>query len=171
MNIRFLITATVACLAISAFAQGKPPAGQKGGPGVKAGPGGPGGMRGPGQGGGRRGMPDELKKQLALTAAQEQKIKAISDKYRAKFQALRGNVQPGQRPDPAQMKAMMEKMKPIRDAQQKEIDAVLTPKQRDIMKKWRAAHPPRMMGGPGGPRGGGGAPPPPGGKGGKGGGH
>jgi Spy/CpxP family protein refolding chaperone len=138
MNIRFLITAAVAAISISVFAQGKPPTGGQGKPG---------GQR---QGGGmRRGMPAELKKLLALTPAQEKKIQAINDKYRAKMPKFT----PGQQ----FTKADMDKMKPLMDAMRKEREAVYTPKQLAIMKKWRADHP--RMGGPGGP---GGAPGKPG---------
>jgi hypothetical protein len=135
MNIRFLITAAVAAISISVFAQGKPPTGTQGKTG---------GMRfgAPGQGGGmRRGMPEELKKALALTPAQEKKMQAINDKYRAKFPKFT----PGQRPSEAEIA----KLKPIMDAMRKEREAVYTPKQKAILEKWRKDHP-RGMGGPGG---------------------
>jgi Spy/CpxP family protein refolding chaperone len=112
----------------------------------------------------RRGMMGnpELQKALALTAAQQAKIKAINDKYIAKFRAAGTGMKftPGQRPDAKQMEAMRAKMKPIRDAMEKEISAVLTAKQRDTLKKWRDSHKGfggmRGPGGPGGPRPGGG---------------
>lgn len=142
MNIRFLITAAVAAISIGAFAQ-KPPAGGPPGPGRGQ------GMRG---GGMRGGMPDELKKQLALTPAQEKKIQAIRDKYMAKMKAAGFTPgkpgQPGQRPD-------FQKLRPIFEAQRKEMDAVYTPKQQAIIKKWRETH---GRGGPGGPGGPGGKP-------------
>ena len=138
MNIRFLITATVAAISISVFAQGgKPPAGGQGKPG---------GQR---MGGMRRGMPDELKKQLNITPAQQKKIDAIQAKYKAKFPKFT----PGTRPSEADMA----KFRPLMEAMRKEMDAVWTPKQKEVMKKWRDAHPRR--GGPGGPGG-----PKPGGK-------
>jgi Spy/CpxP family protein refolding chaperone len=133
MNIRFLITAAVAAISISVFAQGKPPA---------AGQGKQGGMRMGGPGGMRRGMPEELKKQMALTPAQEAKLKAIRDKYQAKFPKFT----PGQRPSQAEM----DKARPMFDAMRKEIEAVYTPKQKEVMKKWRESH---RRGGAGGPAG------------------
>jgi Spy/CpxP family protein refolding chaperone len=142
MNIRFLMTAAVAAISISVFAQGKPPTGAQG----KAG-----GMKfgAPGQGGGmRRGMPPELKKLLALTPAQEKKLQAISDKYRAMRPKLTG-----QQPT----KADIDKFMKMREARTKETDAVLTPKQLAVMKKWRKDHP-MQMGRPGGPGGPGGKP-------------
>ena len=142
MNARFLITAAIAALSISVFAQGKPPAG---GP--------PGGQRGPGM---RRGMPDELKKQLNLTPAQTKKIDAIRAKYLPKFKAA--GFTPGQRPAPGAPRPDFEKLRPIFQAQQKEIEAVYTPKQKEIIKKWMETHM-RGMGGPGGGRGPGGPPP------------
>src|SRR4051812_8116561 len=112
MNIKFLITAAVAAISISIFAQGRPPTGPgQGRPGGQRGPGGPGGMR--------RGMSDELKKQLALTPAQENKIRAISEKYRAKFPKFT----PGQMPTQADR----DKFRPLLDAMRKEMDAVYTP--------------------------------------------
>ena len=147
MNIRFLITAAVAAISISVFAQ-KPPAGGAGHPGA------------PGEHaqGMHRGMPEELKKQLNITPAQEKQLKAIRDKYQAKMPKFT----PGQMPTEAERA----KYKPVRDAMRKEMEAVYTQKQKDIMKKWHAAHPRPPMGGPG-PGG------PPGGKGGgaHGGGH
>jgi translation initiation factor IF-2 len=137
MNIRFLITAAVAVLSISVFAQGK------GGP-PPAGPGGPGQHRG---GGMRGGMPDELKKQLNLTPAQEAKMKAIRDKYMGKMKAA--GFTPGQRPAAGSPPPDFQKLRPIFEAQQKEIMAVMTPKQQATMKKWRESHM-RGMGGPGG---------------------
>jgi Spy/CpxP family protein refolding chaperone len=74
----------------------------------------------------------ELMKQLNLTAAQQAKLKAIGEKYRAQFP----KPQPGQQPD----RAAWEKMKPVMDAMRKEMEAVYTPKQREIMKKWRESH-------------------------------
>src|SRR4051812_29561473 len=135
MNIRLLITAAVAAISISVFAQGKPPAGLQGNPGGQRG--GPGGMR--------RGMPDELKKQMALMPAQENKIKAISEKYRAKFPKFT----PGQQ----FTQADREKFQKIITAMRAEVEAVYTPKQKAVMKKWRESHPRRGFGGPGGPGG------------------
>ena len=131
MNIRFLITAAVAAISISVFAQ-KPPVG---GPG----------HGGPGQGGGmHRGMmPPELQKELNLTPAQEKKLKAINEKFGAKMKALMG----GKPPVPGQ-KFDRSKFKPLMDERKKETDAVLTAKQRAILEKWRATH--RRPGGPGG---------------------
>lgn len=149
MKLKFVLTALVACAAMAAFGQARPPAPRPG-------------MQGQHGKSPRGMMPDELKKQLKLTAAQEKKIQAVSTKYRAKFRSMFAGQQPpkpGQKPDPKKMQQMMTKMKSLRDAERKEVDAILTPKQREIMKKWRAAHPPRFggMGGPrpAGPRGGG----------------
>jgi hypothetical protein len=151
MNIKFLISAAVAAISISAIAQ-KPPtggAGHAGAPGQH-------GQRGPGGPGGRMmGGNPELMKQLNITDAQKAKLKAISDKYQAKLKAA-GFIRPqpgGPRPD-------FTKFKPIFDAQRKEMEAVYTQKQKDIIKKWRADHP-RPQGGFGAPGKGG---PPPGGK-------
>ncbi len=154
MNIKFLITAAVAAISISVFAQ-RPPAG---GPPA-------GGQRGgPGQGMRRGGWMNDaaLQKELNLTDAQKTKIKAIQDSYRDKFRAAFGGPPggarpggapggaPGQRPpmDPAKVKQLMA----LRDAQMKEINKVLNAKQQAALKKWQAAHPPRF-GGPGGPGG------------------
>lgn len=168
MNIRFLITAAIAATSITVFAQ-KPPtggAGHAGAPGQhgqgQRGPGGPGGMR-------RGGMPDDLKKELNFTPAQEKQMKAIRDKYDAKLKAA-GFVrpQPGQKPGGA--RPDFSKFMPIFQAQRKEMEAVYTPKQKDIMKKYMEAH--GFKGGPGGMRmggpGGKGGPPPTGAKGGTG---
>jgi Spy/CpxP family protein refolding chaperone len=142
MNTRFLITAAVAAISISVFAQGKPPAG---GP-----PGGPGQHRG---GGMRMGMPEELKKQLNVTPAQEAKIKTIRDKYQAKFKAMGfDRTKMGQ---PGAPKPDFQKLRPLFEAQQKEIMAVYTPKQQAILKKYMDEHRrgPGGLGGPGGPGG------------------
>jgi Spy/CpxP family protein refolding chaperone len=144
MNIRFLITAAVVATSISLYAQGKPPAG--GAPGGAFGQRGGGGQRGPGM---RSGMPTELKKQLNLTPAQEKKLQAIREKYMAKLKAA--GAGPGAGKPGGQMD--FKKIKPIIDQMRKEMDAVYTPKQRDVLKKWRDAHPRRGPGGAGGPGG------------------
>jgi len=166
MKIKFLITAIIAAISISVYAQ-KPPAG---GP--------PGGMHGQRQGGMRRGggmfgNPD-LQKQLNLSAAQKTRIQAIEEKYRAKFRAIFGDRPVGGRPgqgqggpggkngapprmqmDPAKMK----QFQAVRESEMKEINGVLNAKQKVVLKKWIAAHPPRFgrgggrPGGPGGPGG------------------
>src|SRR5579871_3585993 len=106
MNIRLLITAAVAVLSISAFAQ-KPPAGGQH-------PGGP--MHGgPGMGM-RRGMDPELKKELGLTAAQDKKLQQIRDKYTAKYKAM------GMKPGQPNQHIDFEKMRPIFEAQRKEME-------------------------------------------------
>jgi|ERR1044072_6249063 Spy/CpxP family protein refolding chaperone len=141
MNFRFLVTATVAAISISLFAQARPPAGgAAGGPGK---PGQGGQMRGPGGGGMmRRGMPDELKKQLKITPDQQKKLDAIRKKYEPKFKAM-FDANKGKMPDREKMRALFE-------ASKKETDAVYTAKQKEILKKWRETHR-RGMGGPGGP--------------------
>jgi Spy/CpxP family protein refolding chaperone len=158
MKLRFFLTALVAVVSICAFAQGKPPTTKK--PPAKGQnfprPGGPAG--GPGGGMGmRRGMPDELKKQLKLTPAQEKKLDAIRKKYEPKFKAL-FDANKGKMPDRTKMRALFE-------AQRKETDAVFTAKQKEILKKWRETHRrggPGASGRPGGPSKGG--PPKAGGK-------
>src|SRR3989442_1448722 len=113
MNLmKSLISAAAVVAVMCAYGQGKPgPGGQ---PGQHGGLGREGGMR--------RGMPDELKKLLNLTPAQEKTIQAIRDKYMAKLRPP--SAVPGQRPD-------FEKMRPIIEAMRKEMDAVFTPKQRE----------------------------------------
>lgn len=139
MNLRFFLTALIAAISISVFAQGKPPTGskpiQRGNTAPR--PSGP--MGGPQ----RRGMPDELKKQLKLTPAQEKKLEAIRKKYEPKFKAL-FDAGKGKMPDRTKMRALF-------DAQRKESDAVFTAKQKEILKKWRESHRRRGPGGPGGP--------------------
>jgi hypothetical protein len=147
MNIRILVTAAIAALSIAAYSQRPPARGNTTPPpslggGAKQG----GGMR-------RGGIPEELKKQLALTPAQEKKIEAIRAKYAPKFKALGfTRPAPGQKPDPNAKKPDMTKARALFDAQRKEVEAVYTPKQKAILKKYMEAHPRRGMGGPGGMR-------------------
>lgn len=158
MNFRFLITAAIAAVSISVFAQGRPGA-AVGGQGK---PGQGGQMRGGGMGM-RRGMNDELKKQLNITAAQQKKLDAINAKYdpkikplrdamRKKFEANKGKTFDFRNaPEFAKMSALFA-------ARQKELDAVYTAKQKETMKKWFETHR-GSFGRPGGPgRGGPGGP-------------
>jgi hypothetical protein len=92
--------------------------------------------------------------------AQQKKLDAIRAKYKDKMPKFT----PGQRPTPEQM----QKARPIFEAMRKEIDAVYTPKQKEIMKKYFETHMRRGPGGPGGFKPGGA---PPVAKGGKKGGH
>jgi protein CpxP len=148
---RFL-TISAVCLAISslvASASAQKPGPAAGGKDAPQG-GRPGGMAMGFRGG--AGMMDHLKKELNLTPAQETKIKAIMEKYRPQMEALRKSFKPG---DKGQIdKSFLEKFKAIRDKQNAEIRAVLTPAQQ---KKWDDMRSKARMRGPGGP---GGGPPP-----------
>lgn len=142
----------------SAFAQA---AGPKGGaPGVGSGQKGQQGQRG---GFGRR-MQEEIFAKLNLTPKQTAQIKAINEKYKNQYEALRPAGTPGQQRTPM-TDADRKKFMAIRAKQNAEIMAVLTPAQKTkfeaLMKEMRA----KFQGGGGRP---GGGTPPPGGKGGKG---
>ena len=119
MNTKFLITTAVALVAAISFAQ-RP--GGAGGPGAPGRPGQPGG---PGM---RRGMDPALAKQLNLTAAQKKKLDAINAKMRAEFMKL----------SEADRRT---KGREIFMKFRKEREAVFTAKQKEVMKKWRDAHP------------------------------
>ncbi|HVT13796.1 MAG TPA: hypothetical protein VHE55_16150 [Fimbriimonadaceae bacterium] len=135
MNLKFLITAAVAAVSMSLYAQGTPPkGGWQGGPGQH-------GQQGPRHPGGMMGNP-ELQKELNLTDVQKKKLKAINEKYMAQLKKV---------PEADRWtkgRAMMQKRRA-------EDEAVLTAKQKAILKKWMETHRPKFGGqrGPGGPGG------------------
>ncbi|HWA81805.1 MAG TPA: hypothetical protein VG820_00115 [Fimbriimonadaceae bacterium] len=132
MNLRFLITAAVAAVSVSLYAQAGAPPSQGGG--FHGGPGQHG--QGPRHPGGMMGNP-ELQKQLNLTDAQKKKLKAIAEKY----MALLKKVPEADRRTKG--RELFQKMRV-------ENEAVLTAKQKEILKKWMATHQPRFgQGGPG----------------------
>ncbi|MBN9502313.1 MAG: hypothetical protein BGO01_13300 [Armatimonadetes bacterium 55-13] len=121
--------------------------------GRQGGPGGPGMQR-------RMMSPEDrlkmMSKFLGLTPAQEKKIKPILEDSMKKSKAIREDKK---MPEDKKREAM----KKLRDANNKKIEAILTPEQKKKMEDMRKRGP----GGPGGrgPGGPGGAPPKAGGKG------
>ncbi|MBW3622993.1 MAG: hypothetical protein KY468_06230 [Armatimonadetes bacterium] len=130
----------------------------------RGGPGGPGGGPGGPGGGGRGGfgrmdpqqMLQRMKTELNLTAAQETQIGRILQDGQTKMEGLRATMQ---QPN-ADRQAIFGQMQAIRQAQNEQINAVLTPEQRT---KWQTLQPNRGpgggrrgggQGGPGGPGGG-----------------
>ncbi|MES2460445.1 MAG: hypothetical protein V4671_07665 [Armatimonadota bacterium] len=84
----------------------------------------------------------QMEKELGITAQQKAKLTTISNKYRPKLVALNKKYDP-------QFKALQKKMqelqqkalteaKPTLQAQQKEMDAILTPTQRAKIKQMQA---------------------------------
>lgn len=121
-----------------------------GGPGF-GGPGGPGGNRGGGFGRNPEQMLQRMKTELNLTAAQETRINQILQDNRAQQEALRASMQ---QPN-ADRNALRTQMQALRRSQNEQIQAVLTPEQR---QRWETLQPRRGpgQGGPGGGRRGGG---------------
>lgn len=138
----------------SAFAQAAGPKGGAPGAGQKPGQGQRGGF-------GKR-MQEEVFAKLNLTPKQSAQIKAINEKYKVQYEALRPAVAPGKQRTPMS-DADRKKFMAIREKQNAEFLAVLTPAQKTkfeaLMKEMRA----KMQNGGGRP--GGGTPPPGGGKG------
>jgi hypothetical protein len=84
----------------------------------------------------------EMEKQLGITAQQKAKLTAISNKYRPKLVALNKKYEPQfkalqKKMQDLQQKAMAE-ARPTLQAQQKEMDTVLTPAQRAKIKQMQA---------------------------------
>lgn len=113
------------------------------------------------QGGGQRGgTPEErvqrnldaLKTALSLTADQEAKIKVILLAQNTSMDSLRTSVGQG-----GDRQAMMEKMMPLRKANEEKVMAVLTDAQKKAYTAYLEQRAQRMQGGQGGgQRGGGG---------------
>lgn len=110
------------------------------------GPGGQGGMRrggmmgGMGMGSGFMLMRQDVQNDLKLSADQKAKIEAISQKYREQMRSRMGG--PGGGPGGQGMgqgdwQARMEEMRKMMEAQDKEINQVLTPQQQKRMKEIR----------------------------------
>lgn len=96
--------------------------------------------------GGGGGMNVEaLKERLGLTDEQVAKLKPILAAQREEIAAKRKELGEG-----ADRAAVMEAMKPIREKYKAQIDAVLTPEQKEKFAKFAE----RRQGGPGGPGGG-----------------
>src|SRR5207249_160364 len=100
------------------------------------GPGGPGGSGGPGgRGGGGRmqfgGMIQQAANQLNLSADQKKRLEEILSKYRAEADKMRQDMQA----TGGDFRQMREKMQPMREKMQSEIDEVLTPEQREKLKQ------------------------------------
>ena len=84
----------------------------------------------------------QMEKELGITAQQKTKLTAISNKYRPKLEALNKKYDPQfkalqKKMQELQQKAMTE-ARPTLTAQQKEMDAVLTPAQKAKIKQMQA---------------------------------
>jgi Spy/CpxP family protein refolding chaperone len=91
----------------------------------------------------------EFEKQINLTADQKSKIETITKKYQPRIQAVTKKYEPEARKLQEQMVALQKKMvalnqkaateaKPLTDQYQKEVDAILTPSQREKIKQIRS---------------------------------
>ena len=82
-------------------------------------------------------------KELGITPQQKAKLTAISGKYRPKLVALNKKYDPQFRALQAKMQELQKKAyaeaKPTLEAQQKEMDSVLTPAQKAKIKQMQAA--------------------------------
>ena len=105
------------------------------------GPGGPGGMRrggmiggmGMGMGTGFMLMRQDVQNDLKLTADQKAKIEAISQKYREQMRSRMGGPGMGQ----GDWQARIDEMRKMMEAQDTEVNQVLTPQQQKRMKEIR----------------------------------
>ncbi|MFN3682534.1 MAG: hypothetical protein ACK41F_01220 [Fimbriimonadaceae bacterium] len=129
-----LFASTMCVVAAVALAQG---------PG---GPGGQGGMRRGGMFGGGMGMGmgsgfmlmrQDVQNDLKLSADQKAKIEAISQKYREQMRSRMGGPGGGPGGGQGDWQARMEEMRKMMEAQDKEINQVLTPQQQKRMKEIR----------------------------------
>ncbi len=169
----FIATAVMGVMTVSAFAQGAGP-----GQGKAGGAAGAGQQGGKGQGGQRRGgmmsMDAEVLAKLNLTDGQKTKVKALKESTQKKVQELfksmggPGAAGAGAGKDKGAGKAgaggaggnfagMREKMKPIMDAYQSGMKAILTPPQQAAYEKGVKEAREKMKAGRGGPGGPGGA--------------
>jgi Spy/CpxP family protein refolding chaperone len=84
----------------------------------------------------------EFEKQINLTADQKKKIEGIGKKYQPKMMAIQKKYEPEARKLQQQLMALQQKanaeIKPVADQYQKEVDAILTPTQREKIKQIRA---------------------------------
>jgi hypothetical protein len=98
------------------------------------------------------GIPVEVVADLKLTPDQTKKLDAVAKEAVAKrTQMMQGGGGGGDR------QAMFQAFQKMRDENRKKVDAILTPGQRDALKKYEDAHPRGRGGrggGPGGPGGG-----------------
>jgi Spy/CpxP family protein refolding chaperone len=161
MKITWKLTATVllaTAMVGSAYAQARGP---QGAPPSKPGTGGR--MNGPDpkqmEERAKKTVHEQLKPALKLTAAQEKKILALYLKSNKESMALFKDKKMSR-------EDMMKKFKAMRDKRDKALNAILTPAQQKLYKKWQTERRnrfggPGMRGGPGGPggRGGPGGPP------------
>jgi protein CpxP len=92
----------------------------------------------PEQGDGRPGMGDRLAQELGLTADQQTKMRQVMEQNRAQMKALRDDQSLSQ-------EDRMAKMRALRQAEKTQMDAILTPEQKQKMESMRENHP----GGPG----------------------
>lgn len=84
----------------------------------------------------------QMEKQLGITAEQKAKLTSINTKYRPKLNALNKKYEPQFRALQKQIQALQQKAiteaRPTLQAQQKEMDAVLTPAQRAKIKQMQS---------------------------------
>ncbi|MCX7799760.1 MAG: hypothetical protein N2109_05390 [Fimbriimonadales bacterium] len=126
-----------ALFVVAAFAVAQGPGGQ--------GPGGPGMGRGPrmgmgmgmGMGTGFMLMRQDVQNDLKLTADQKTKIEAINQKYREQMRSRMGGPGGGPGGPGGDWQARMEEMRKMMEAQDKEINQILTPQQQKRMKEIR----------------------------------
>ena len=95
----------------------------------------------------------ELEKMLGLTPEQKKRIAAVDAKYNPKAKVIADKYSPQFQSMQKQMVALQKRylteLKPVLDQRGKEVEAVLTPQQREQVKKLdsqlkqRAATPPR----------------------------
>jgi len=144
---KLILTLSLAAIAVAPLAlraedpKPEPPKREGGGPGRPGGPGGPGG-------GGRMNPEERLKRMtetLGLSQEQQDKVKAVMEENRGKFEEIRALPEDQRR----------DKMRELFAAQQEKINAILTPEQQE---KYKAEMEKRRQqgGGPGGPGGPGG---------------
>lgn len=92
----------------------------------------------------------EFEKQLGITADQKKKMEAVGKKYKPQLEKLQTKYKPQVEQLQKQMVALQQQMvalqkkyvaeaQPLGTAQQKEIEGILTPAQRDKMKAIQAA--------------------------------
>ncbi|MEJ5170981.1 MAG: hypothetical protein WHU10_08335 [Fimbriimonadales bacterium] len=131
---RTLFASTMCVVAAVALAQG---------PG---GPGGPAGMRRGGMFGGGMGMGmgsgfmlmrQDVQNDLKLTAEQKSKLEAINQKYREQMRSRMGSPGGGPGGPGGDWQARMEEFRKMAEAQDKEINQVLTPQQQQRLKEIR----------------------------------